>query len=101
MRVINNTSKICWKIPIICTQNWLNHDNGTQLPSDVPEKCIVKTAKKTTNFLDYCALHPYAVTEYRSGATILNIYYDASLLSELEACIKSEGYFFEAREQRT
>ena len=38
----------------------------------------IETTKQITQFLNYSATHPYAITEYRKSAIIVNIYSNAS-----------------------
>ena len=45
----------------------------------------IETAKQITQFLNYSATKPYVVTEYRRSGMVINIYLDASYISEPEA----------------
>ena len=60
----------------------------------VQTKPIIKTAKQITQFLNYSATRPGAVTEWRRSGTILHIYLDASYISEPEAQSRAGGYIF-------
>ena len=62
-------------------------------PSAVQTKPTIDTDKKITNFLNYCASHPDAATQYRRIDMILNLYSNTSYLSETEARIRAGGYF--------
>ena len=42
----------------------------------------IETSKQITQFLNYSATHPDAITEYRKSVMILHIYSDASYISE-------------------
>ena len=59
----------------------------------VQTKPTIETAKQITQFLNYSVSHPDAVTECSRSVIILNIYLDASYISELEAQSISGGYF--------
>ena len=48
-------------------------------------KPTIKPRKKITQFLNYSATHPDAITEYRKSGMIIHIYSDASYISEPEA----------------
>ena len=56
-------------------------------------KLTTKTAKQVTRFLNYSATHPDSVTEYRIIGIILQIYSDASYISEQEAQSRAGRYF--------
>ena len=60
----------------------------------VQTKPKIETAKQITQFLNYSATHPDAVTEYRKSGMILHIYLDASYISEPEAQSRAGRYFF-------
>ena len=51
----------------------------------VQTKPKIETAKQITQFLNYSAIHPDAITEYRKSGTIIHIYSNASYISEQEA----------------
>ena len=44
----------------------------------VQTKKTIENAKQITQFLNYSASHPDAVTEYRRSGLVLHIYLDAS-----------------------
>ena len=44
----------------------------------VQKKRTIETAKQITQFLNYSATHPDAITEYRKSGMILHTYSDAS-----------------------
>ena len=54
---------------------------------------IIETAKLITQFLNYSAKNPYAVTEYRKSGMIPHIYSDVSYISEPEAQSRARVYF--------
>ena len=60
----------------------------------IQTEITVGTTKYITNLLNYCALNPDVVTEYRRSDIILHLYSDASYLSEPEAHSRAGGYFF-------
>ena len=60
----------------------------------VKTKTTIETAKQITQFLNYSATHPDAITEYRKIGMIIYIYSDESYISETEAKSRSVGYFF-------
>ena len=47
---------------------------------EVQTKPKIETAKQITQFLNYSATHPNAITEYRKSVIILHIYSDASYI---------------------
>ena len=51
----------------------------------VQTKPKIETAKQITQFLNYSAIHPDAIIEYRKSGTIIHIYSNASYISEQEA----------------
>ena len=53
--------------------------------SEVQTNSTIKNAKQITNFFNYRATHPDAVTEYRRIGMIPYIYSDASYISEPES----------------
>ena len=57
-------------------------------------KPTIDTAKQITQFLNYSATHPDAITEYIKSGMILHIYSDASYIAEPEAQSRAVGYFF-------
>ena len=59
----------------------------------VQTNMTIETTKQITQFLNYSATHPGAVTEYIKIRMILHIYSDASYISEPEAKSRSGGYF--------
>ena len=60
----------------------------------VQTKSKIETEKQMTQFLNYSATHPDAITEYRKSGIILHTYLDTSYKSELSARSRSGGYFF-------
>ena len=50
--------------------------------------------KKTKQFLDYVALHPYAVLTFSASNMVLNVHSDASNLTEPKAQSRAGGHFF-------
>ena len=60
----------------------------------IQKKLTIETAKKTTQFLNYSATHPDTITEYIKIGMILQIYSDASYISEPDAQRKDVRYFF-------
>ena len=60
----------------------------------VQTKPTIKSSKQVTDFLNYGATNPDAVTEYRRSGIIIHIYLDTSHISEPEARIRAGGYFF-------
>ena len=60
----------------------------------VKTKPKIVTAKQITQFLNYRATHPDAITEYINSGMVLNVYSNASHISEPEAQSIAEGYFF-------
>ena len=60
----------------------------------VQTNTTIETAKQITQFLNYSATHPYAITEYRKSAMIIHIYSNASYILEPEAQNRAGGYFF-------
>ena len=61
---------------------------------EVQKNPTIKTTMQITQFLNYRATHPDAVTEYRRSGTIPHIYLDASYISEPEARSRVGVYFF-------
>ena len=59
----------------------------------VQTKLTIETAKQITQFLNYSATHPDAITEYRKIGMILHIHSNASYISEPEAQNRAGGYF--------
>ena len=59
----------------------------------VQTKPTIKTAKQITQFFNYSVAHPDAVTEYKRSGMIIQIYLDASYISEPEARSRSGGIF--------
>ena len=57
-------------------------------------KATIETVNQITQFLNYSATHPDAVTEFRKSEMILPIYSDASSVSEPEVQSRSGGYLF-------
>ena len=62
--------------------------------SAVDTNPAIETAKQITQFLNYSATHPDAITEYRKSGMIINIYSDVSYISEPKAQSRAGGYFF-------
>ena len=60
----------------------------------VQTKPTIETAKQISQFLNFSASYPDAVTAYRRRGMILHIYLDVSHISEPEAQSRPEGYFF-------
>ena len=54
----------------------------------------IKTVKQITQLLNYSAIHPDAVTEYIRNGMVLQIYLDASYISEREAGSRAGGKFY-------
>ena len=52
-------------------------------------KSTIETADQIIQFLNYSAIYPDKVTEYRKIGLILHIYSDASYISEPEVQIRS------------
>ena len=48
----------------------------------VHTKLTIETTKKVIQFLNYSATHPHSITEYRKSVMVLQIYSDASYISE-------------------
>ena len=62
--------------------------------AEVQTKPTIETTKQITQFLNYSATHPDAITEYRKRGMVLHIYSDSSYISEPEAQSRAGGYFF-------
>ena len=45
--------------------------------TEVQTKLIIETAKQITQFINYSATHPDAITEHRKSGIIIHIYSDA------------------------
>ena len=60
----------------------------------VQTKPTIETAKQITQFLNFSASYPDAVTAYRRRGVILHIYLDVSHISEPEARSRAGGFFF-------
>ena len=57
----------------------------------VQTKTTIETAKQITQFLNYSATNPDAVTEYIISGMIIHVYSDASYISESEARSRAGG----------
>ena len=53
----------------------------------------IETTKKITRFLNYSATHPDTVIEYSKSGMIIQIYLDASYISEPESRSRAGEYF--------
>ena len=69
--------------------------------TELQSKPSIKTAKKITQFINYSATHPDAVTEYRKIGMVIHIYLDASYISEPEARSRAGGCFFLGKKSNT
>ena len=70
-------------------------------PAVVHRNPTIETAQKITQFVNYSATHPDAITEYRKSGIILYIYSNASYISEPEARSRSRGNGFLGPNYRT
>ena len=85
MKIIRKGFINCRNILILCCSHTPHNFDGTKIPGGNAYKAENRNRKIKTQFLNYSATHPDAITEYRKSGMILHIYSDASYISKPEA----------------